>query len=217
MSQKTLICDFDGTLFNSQDWTVGAALHSTKLCRLMVSRDEIMANFLKGTPLREFYGALVAKTEIPVERCIAAHRDYQSRPDVVASITPYPDVLETLRKINDAGVKLAIATSRLNRAPLLRVLERFSVSQFFGAIVCLEDVKNAKPDPESIFLAMDLLDAKPEDTFFVGDTHSDMRTGVAANVRTIGALYGFIGEALRDEGADHFISKFSEVLQIVTA
>ncbi len=217
MSQKALICDADGTLINSWNWTIGAALHTAKQLGLRVSREEFENTLLSGIHLQKFYETHTIGSGISVEKCMAFHREYQLRKDVMADITIYPGVAETLHLLSEKGVKLGIATSRKKQDMLLTTLQRFGINLCFGVILSLEDVKNAKPHPESIFLAMDLLEVEKENTFFIGDMVSDMEAGRNAGVTTIGALYGPSGEELRKAGADYFVHRFSEVQDLVLA
>ena len=57
--------------------------------------------------------------------------------------------------------------------------------EFFGAVVGGDIVKNPKPDPETYFLAMQGLRAKPETTLVIEDSVAGATAGISAGCRTI--------------------------------
>ena len=58
--------------------------------------------------------------------------------------------------------------------------------------VCPDHVKRAKPDPEPINLACDLMGIKPEKCIYIGDHMRDITAGKKAGMRTIAANWGYI-------------------------
>ena len=213
MGPKTLICDADGTLLNSWEWMLAPAHRTLAKFGINYREEDIETYFLGGIKLQSFYEHFAPKY---VQRCLTMHRDIQKQEDVSKSIVPYPGVERTLEVLYDHGVRLGIATSRSERKPLLATLQKFGINQCFGPIVCLQDVQNAKPDPESVLHAMELLGAGPKNTFFVGDTVADMEAGKAAGVTTIAALYGFgDNEEIAQTEPNYSIDHFSEVIDIV--
>jgi phosphoglycolate phosphatase len=92
----------------------------------------------------------------------------------------YPHVVETLENLKKRS-KLGIVTSRVT--PL--ILEFFRIIKYFDTIICLPDVKNHKPHPEPILLALKRLKVRPEEAVYVGDALSDFQAGKAAGVKVI--------------------------------
>ena len=214
MSQKALICDFDGTLFNAWDWMVVTAQKVLHEFRIGMSRRDIEKYFTQGTHLEEFYRVCV-REEKEVQEMITRHREIQNHPDMMATVVPYPGVPETITQLHEQGVRLGIATSRGSRGDLIQTLQTHNLLRQFDSVVCLEDVENSKPDPECVFKAMETWRVDPEDTFFVGDTVSDIKAGRAAGVTTIGALYGFGDDNMVKSKPDYLIDSFDKVVPIV--
>lgn len=206
-----VIFDADGTLLDSKGWLVGAAEYTLTQYGCGMSAQDIMADLLAGTPLKDFYQKHIPHAD--VEECIKTHQQYQETTTDLTGL--FAEVLETLNVLRAESFGLAIVTSRKSRAPLLQTMGTLKLDRFFEVVVCLEDVTHAKPHPESVFLAMKMLGVEPCDTFFVGDTFPDMEAGRRAGVTTIGALYGFEGENLKAAKADEYIKRFSQVLDIV--
>src|ERR1700716_3873691 len=79
-----------------------------------------------------------------------------------------PGVAEYLTVAHGLGLKTAIASSSTKKW-VLEHLERFGIGGHFDAIVCREDVKKTKPDPELYRTALERLAGQPDGgTAFVG-------------------------------------------------
>ena len=61
---------------------------------------------------------------------------------------------------------------------------------------------------------MKALGSSPEKTVYVGDALNDIIAGRAANVTTIGALYGVNAQYIRGK-ADYDIESIGEILKII--
>jgi len=77
--------------------------------------------------------------------------------------------------------KLGIVTSRVTP----KILKFFRIIDYFDAIVCLPDVKNHKPHPEPIHLALKRLDVRPKEAIYIGDAQSDADAARGAGVKVI--------------------------------
>ena len=73
-----------------------------------------------------------------------------------------------------------------------------------------------KPDPEGVYAIMNELGLKKDECIYIGDTSTDMKTGKAAGLYTVGVLWGFRKrDELEENGADVIISHPSELLDII--
>ncbi|MCP5174759.1 MAG: HAD-IA family hydrolase [Moraxellaceae bacterium] len=72
-------------------------------------------------------------------------------------------------------------------------------------LVCPDDVKHTKPDPEPMFLACQTLNVDPTQCVYVGDHIRDIQAGNNANMTTIAVGFGYIveGEDIQDWQADY--------------
>ncbi|MDQ3474443.1 MAG: HAD-IA family hydrolase, partial [Acidobacteriota bacterium] len=57
---------------------------------------------------------------------------------------------------------------------------------FFEVVICHEQIRNRKPHPEGIEIAMQQLGVASAQTAYVGDTPEDIEMGKRANVLTVG-------------------------------
>jgi putative hydrolase of the HAD superfamily len=95
---------------------------------------------------------------------IAAH--YRSRRD--EEIRPFPDAVETVRWLRDAGCRLALLTNGAAGAQRSKI-ERFGLEDLFDTILIEGELGFGKPDPRVYARALADLAVEPNDAWMVGD------------------------------------------------
>jgi len=98
----------------------------------------------------------------------------------------YDDAHQMLVTLKKRGKKLALVTTSL-KPNLDLVMGRHGIAQLFDVIVTSEDVHNYKPDPESINVALQRLQAPKSRAIMLGDTAHDLRA--ARNAGVASALF----------------------------
>ncbi|MDO6682993.1 HAD-IA family hydrolase [Oceanobacter sp. 5_MG-2023] len=101
----------------------------------------------------------------------------------------FPGFRAVLDELQLLGVQWGIVTNKPRRFAV-PLLEKLTISA--PVLVCADDVRIAKPDPESLLLAAAQLELQPEACWYVGDHLRDIQAGKAAGMRTIAALFGYI-------------------------
>lgn len=185
---KNIIFDFDGTLVDTSPvilQTMRATISEMGLPQL--SEKEYRATI--GLRLAEIPAALYPEktglSDTYVETYTRLFWQF-NRPD--ANI-PYPFMAETLKKLSEMGVGMAIASSR-GKASLVAFLEQTGVRELIALVVGGEDVKEGKPSPEAVFTILSRLGWEAEATIVVGDTTFDLDMARAAGIRSCGVTYG---------------------------
>ena len=128
---------------------------------------------------------------------------------------PYEGIIDMLLELQKMGIKIAIFSNKPHETEI-----KVSDALFPEGMIdiCYGARKNValKPDPQGAFEILEKLDLKPEECLYIGDTGTDMMTGKAANLYTIGVLWGFRGrEELEKNGADVIITRPAEIIDIV--
>ena len=127
----------------------------------------------------------------------------------------FPEVADTLAKLNSSGYVLSIATNE-KRASLDRLTKSLKIDRCFFHTVCEDEVENAKPAPDMATELMKHLGVKPEETLVVGDSVLDMLMGQAADCNTCAVTYGAHShEALSGCHPNWMIKDFSHLLRIM--
>jgi len=177
---NTVIFDLDGTLVNTNDLIVDSWRYTVKK---LTGRD-ITDEEIRGT-LGEILLDSMLRTmpDIDPETALETYRIYQ-RSIFLDRIELYDGTKETLCAIHKAGYKIALLTSRL-RSSSEKALKHFGIADLFDVVLTASDTKTFKPDPDPVYLMLDMLGSKAEHTILVGDTIHDIEAGLAAGVFTV--------------------------------
>ena len=197
---KACIFDLDGTLLDT--------LTSLWYC----SSESLRKEGLCVLP-RENYRHYVgdgARTQ--VERYLRdTERDSNADPAVL-----HPGAL--LHDPHDPGdfpyyFRLAVFSNRPDPATV-RVIRGAFGGELFDMVLGKREELPKKPDPAGVFMILEQLGVKPEETLYIGDTDTDMITGKNAGLFTLGAAWGFRGrKELEESGADAVIGRPEEMLR----
>lgn len=102
----------------------------------------------------------------------------------------YDGIDAVLAALQAQGVKMAIVSNKLDAATK-EMNERYFARWISTAIGAPPEHK--KPDPTSVFLAMEQLGVTHDECVYVGDSDVDAETASRAGIPCIGAAWGFRG------------------------
>jgi pyrophosphatase PpaX len=199
-SIDTFLFDLDGTLIDSVELILASYRHTMVVHRGATPGDDVWLKGL-GTPLwaqfREF-----TDDQAEIDGMIQTYRAYNlAHHD--AMVRAYPGIPEALGVLAGRGVKLGLVTSKL-RSGAFRGLKHVGLDAHFPVVVGSDDLAEHKPHPAPVLRALDLLDADPGRSVFIGDSPHDMAAGRAAGVRTAAALWGPFPRPLLEVQAPDF-------------
>lgn len=92
-----------------------------------------------------------------------------------------PGVAEYLSVARKLELKTAVASSS-TRKWVMEHLDRFGIGRHFDAIVCREDVKRTKPDPELYRTALQRLEVQPAEAIALEDSSNGIHAAKAAGL-----------------------------------
>lgn len=128
----------------------------------------------------------------------------------------FDGVADLLDELEVRHIPWGIVTNKQSRFTLPLVAD-LGLAQRAACIVCGDSAARAKPHPDPLFLASELLNVRPERSMYVGDDLRDIQAGRAAGMITVAAAYGYLGchEPISAWGADVIIENPREFLHIV--
>jgi HAD superfamily hydrolase (TIGR01509 family) len=92
-----------------------------------------------------------------------------------------PGVMNYLVEAHRLGLKTAVASSS-TRTWVMDHLNRFGIGGHFDAIVCREDVKRTKPNPDLYLTALKRLDVSPSEAIAFEDSSNGVHAAKAAGL-----------------------------------
>ena len=92
-----------------------------------------------------------------------------------------PGVVDYLVTARQLGLKTAVASSS-TRTWVMDHLNRFGIGGHFDAIVCREDVKRTKPDPDLYLTALQQLAVQPNEAIAFEDSTNGIHAAKAAGL-----------------------------------
>jgi len=118
-------------------------------------------------------------------------KDLHSRfyQDTAELLKPLPGALDLIKRVEDLGLQVVLATSAPEDelALLRRVLDSEEV---YSAVTSSEDVSTAKPEPDIVNTALERAGVDVDRAVFVGDAVWDVEACVRAELDCIGVLSG---------------------------
>jgi len=219
---KAILFDMDNTLFDF----IAAKLRA---CREIISHlgkekgdtigepSELFRYFLRGIYGFEDYENI---RDYMQERNLFTVQGYRECCEIyerekLRNLELYPAVTDTLDKLRELGLKLAIITDADRRHALAR-LTRVGLLKYFDLLVAADMTGTKKPDPAHFLFALEALGTKPDATLVVGDSiKRDIVPARKLGLRTAYASYGDWrpGEEM-DQFFDFRLSTFSDLLEI---
>lgn len=189
---KCCIFDLDGTLLNT--------LTALSYCTNHVVRDyglgEIPTEEFKwmvGDGYRnQMKRALtyLGDTElVHLEETCKNYIDFFSR-HCLYEVKPYDGIPELLEELKKKELKLAVFSNKPNQQAIDNINGIFGEG-YFDYIAGQIDGIPKKPDPSGAWKIAEQFGVKPEECIYIGDTNTDMKTGTAAGMYTVGVLWGF--------------------------
>lgn len=193
MNYTACIFDLDGTIIN----TIHSLTYTTNLvmkqCGMKTTLTEEQMSTIVGDGYRkQMERSLLACGDSDLSHYEEALQIYPNvfRENCLYQLETYEGMPELLERMKQAGMKLAVLTNK----PHARALDNIRAvygEGYFDYVLGEQEGIPKKPDPTGVFHILKVLNVKPEQCLYMGDTNTDMRTAIAAGLDAVGAIWGF--------------------------
>jgi len=213
---KAVLFDLDGTLLDTLEdlgnsmntvlESMGLPLYTTAEYKYFIGKGlrQLAINVLPENYRDD------ATINTCVERMLA---EYGRRLD--DKTRPYKGIEELLDELTAKGIKMAILSNKDQKYTGI-IVDRFLSEWKFEAVFGDRPGVPRKPDPVSAFEIAGIMNIKPEEIIYLGDTGSDMEMANLAGMYPVGALWGFReAEELLAHGAKLLIDSPMDLLKIL--
>ncbi len=217
-SIRAVMFDMDGTLIDSIDVyheIIKDIMGSLKV-ELTLSREAVFEYLSQGKNLSDviFPHDLEDREEAVGQfriLAIRAFRDIFSK-GTVELIDGVDHLFEELKR---RGFSLAIVTSSSTEV-ILPFLKKKRLHPYLSCLLGRTEVARLKPSPDPLMKCMKILNAKPDESLYVGDSVIDIQAGKAAGTWTGGVLTGTSGvDRLKAEAPDVILDTVGDLLAVL--
>lgn len=140
--------------------------------------------------------------------------------NIAVHTTLFDGMNGVLQELEANNIPWGIVTNK-PRSLSVALLDAMDLTKRCAVLVCPEDVKQTKPDPEPMYLAASILGIVPEHIIYVGDHPRDIDAGRAAGMKTVLAAYGYLPPELANDlvswKADFIIQHAQELQALLVA
>lgn len=216
---KIAIFDLDGTLLNTiQDLADSCNAICKKFGFPLHTVDEYKFFVGNGIP-KLVQRAVPADTDEETLKAFLQEFIVYYEKHSADKTAPYDGIVETLKILRQAGVKIAVNTNKLQKAS-----DDLCTLYFPGLIdyVCGNKTDfPVKPAPDGVYeifskLGMNEGEARKGGAIYIGDSDVDIQTGKNAGITAVGVDWGFRGEAfLKEKGANLVVKTAPELIDII--
>ena len=208
----TVIFDLDGTLLDTKP-LIDRTFYNTfkEFMPDLELTDQDYQSFF-GPTLHQTFSRFTEDQEL-IEKMIKFYRKFNIENHNTDNVKPFNGCKEVLKYLKKKGIKLAIVSSKKNDVIKLG-LDLYDLEKYFDVIIGADDVKNHKPDPEGIKLAVSKLSPKKK-VLYVGDNPSDIMAGKNAGVKTCDVMYSDMFEECEKLNPDYCICDLNGILKIL--
>ncbi|SFM22867.1 HAD-IA family hydrolase [Variovorax sp. OV329] len=192
-SFDAVLFDLDGTLIDSAP-DLGAAADKMRTDRGMEAFPLDRYRPMAGSGARGMLGVAFGMTpDHPDFPTLREEFFVNYEQAMTVRTRAFDGVPEMLAQLQGWGIRWGVVTNKSVRfaAPLTAAMPLFATS---GALVCGDTTPFSKPHPEPLLEAARRLGVAPQRCLFVGDDERDVMAGRAAGMRTVAAVYGYLGD-----------------------
>lgn len=188
---SAILFDLDGTITDSAPAITNSLARTFALLGRPVPSDTELLSYV-GPPLLAAFREFAGMTEDEAAEALVVYRaDYQGEASLDTAV--YPGVAGVLERIHQAGIPLALATSKpeLNA---IRILEFFDLAKYFTVMVGASEDETRSEKVDIVAEALRRLDDEGVDTsaaVMVGDRSYDAEGATANGIPAILVEWGY--------------------------
>ena len=210
-----ILFDLDGTLTDPKEGITKSVQHALQAYGIDEPDLDKLCPFI-GPPLSDSFKEYYGFSEAQAREAIDHFHEYFTKQGMFENKV-YPGIREMLTRLKDAGLTLAVATSKPEPFAI-QILEHFDLLSYFTLVggADMEEIRVRKGDV--IAYTLDRLGTTPEESkvIMVGDRKHDVEGAKKTELSVVGVLYGYGSrEELQDAGADYLCETPGEVAELL--
>jgi len=213
-STRSVLLDLDGTLIDSQPGILASCLAALRA--LGHEPDETLdIKRAIGPPLEDLMQVLLQRYgDDRVGEAVAAYRQHYGEIGLLGS-EPYPGIGSALEEMQQAGLRLYLATSK-REIFASRILHHLGLATYFDGIHGSVPGGGLDHKPELLAHVLSQHNVLPSHSLMVGDRRYDISGAHAVGMRALGVLWGYgTRDELETAGADQLVESTPDLARTV--
>ena len=213
---KLIIFDLDGTLLNTLDDLADCTNYILRKNGYPTHKIDAYKYFVGNGVAMLLQRAL--PKEVPENRFFEILHQFMKHYELHKSdkTAPYEGIIETLEKLQEKGIMLAVATNKPHDL-LPDLMSHYFPTIKWAAVFGNRSDVPIKPHPQIVYDILGVTQINQKDTLYVGDTAVDMETAQNAGITKIGVLWGFrTKKELEQARAYYVIEHPQELLKFIS-
>lgn len=189
---RLCIFDLDGTLLD----TVSALTYSTNLTLEAFGLGPLVPDQIKKLVgdgyKKQIERALKAcgdENLVHYEKALTLYMENFAK-FCMKDVAPYDGIVSLLNYLKKKGIKMAVFSNKPHHQAVQNI-EVFFGKDYFDCVRGEQPSIPKKPAPDGALLICKELGVKAEECLYLGDTNTDMKTGISAGMDTVGVTWGF--------------------------
>lgn len=197
---KAALFDMDGTITDSLEsiaHTTNTVLKEFGYPEIELERFKTIVGDGAETQIRRVMKIHGVSDEDIIQKVYARYLE-EFEEGCLYHVTPCKGVPELIEKMKAKGMKIAVVSNKPH-AKSVKVADAVYPAGTFDLVIGQKEGIPKKPAPDMALIAAREFGADPSECLYLGDTNTDMKTGIAAGMFTIGVLWGFRERAELEE------------------
>ncbi|MCS7110937.1 MAG: HAD family phosphatase [Ignisphaera sp.] len=169
-----MVFDLDGTLVNSVTVHLISWMEACRVVGIPIKFDIHTIDLIKnlvGLAAEDIALIITGDDESKAKNLVEVKRRIYL--EKIDSITPFPGVVDGIKKLRELGLRIAIASST-SRKTIEAVIKHVGIHSYIDAYVGSDEVVRRKPNPEMFLRAMERIGVRASEAVVVGDTRYDI-------------------------------------------
>lgn len=214
---RACIFDLDGTIADTVE-SIGV-VGNRLLCHYGLPKRQIREyNYFAGDGADELVKRILKASggteTVNYEEAKALYRKWFEE-DPFYHVKPFDGIVELLEALKAEGISIAVFSNKPHHAAV-DVVKRIFGEGLFDEVQGQTKEVPRKPSPVGALAIAGRLGVTPKECLYLGDTNTDMDTGKAAGMFTIGVTWGFRPrKELEEHQAKKIVDRPEEVLAFV--
>jgi phosphoglycolate phosphatase len=212
----SILLDLDGTLIDSQPGILASCLAALRALG-HEPHETLDIRRAIGPPLEDTMRMLLQPFgDDRVGEAVTAYRQHYGESGFRGS-EPYPGIGSSLREMQQAGLRIYLATSK-REAFAKRILDHLKFATYFDAIYGSVPGGQLDHKPELLAHILSQHSLSPSHSLMVGDRRYDISGAHAVGLRGLGVLWGYgTRDELEAAGADRLLDCPADLAPTVLA